>query len=268
MKLKLKPDMFLMCDRFSNYSFQEFSDKIGHFTNKQIRNIYKEVFGRDCTCDPVWAKYQIQYELARQNDIKAGKLSRLYRGTAFRKAYEGTMRCDLSRTSETLKTLIPFEQKCNNMKKQENKTTAIKKAVEAKKSKCIGITLGLSVYDTWVSVFQKNETAHKTDEEITAFMLSEFPDHQIKSFYNVHACRGYYNQGRFTKGVKPEIKSVRYNEAGQPIGRGAVKPAPVAKISAPKANKANLAPVKKAVTAAKPKKTKVVIKKSAKAKAK
>jgi len=188
------------------------------------------------------------------------------KGSAFRSAYEGTMRCDLSSTGEMLKTIIPLEQKYyqknlkENLMKKEAKVAAIKKAAEVKKSKCIGITLGLSVYDTWVHVFKKNAITHATDDKITEFLLSEFPDHQIKSFYAVHACRGYYNQGRFTKGVKPEVKSVRYNEAGEPMVRGGVKPAPVAKKADPSANKATKAAVKtKAVV-----KKRVSVKKAAK----
>lgn len=245
-------DKFAVCDRYSNLSFQEYSDRIGKYTSRQIRSIYKEVFDRDCAVDVVWAKYQIQYELARQMLIKSNQNI----SAEFKSHYQGTMRCDLSATGETLKTLIPFELKYNdensmeNKMKAQNKAQAIKKAVEAKKSKCIGITTGLSVYDAWVLCFKKNAKEHKPDEEITKFLLSEFPDHQIKSFHNVHACRIMYNNGRFTKGVKPEIKSVRYLAEGSEWKRSkkavAAPAKPVAKV-APKAAKPATATKKKAV---------------------
>lgn len=137
-KKKIQPDTFVVCERYSNLSFKEYHDKIHNYTRNQIRNIYKEVFGRPCTCSIVWAKYQISYELARQMEIKNGCLERLAKGSEFRKAYEGTMRCDLSSTGETLKTLIPFEMNHydensqENIMKKENKIKAIKKAAAAK----------------------------------------------------------------------------------------------------------------------------------------
>ena len=121
---------------------------------------------------------------------------------------------------------------------------AIKKAVEAKKSKCIGVTTGLSVYEAWVHCFKKNAKEHKNDEEITKFLLSEFPDHQIKSFYAVHACRINYNNGRYTNGVKPEVKSVRYVDgveykraAAKKVAAPAPAKTPAAKVAKPAAKK-------------------------------
>lgn len=264
MKLVIKKrkaaDKFEQCLRYSNLSFQEYSDRIGKYTNRQIRSIYKEVFDRECAVNIVWAKYQIHYELARQMLIKSGqKIS-----AAFKEHYLGTMKCDLSKTGETLKTLIPFELKYNdensmeNKMKAQNKANAIKKAVEVKKSKCIGITTGLSVYDAWVLCFKKNAKEHKPDEEITKFLLAEFPDHQIKSFYAVHACRINYNNGRYTKGVKPEVKSVKYNADGTEWKR--------ARKADAKVNVKPAAAPKKAATATK--KKAVIVKKSTAKKAK
>lgn len=258
-----KPDSFLICEKFAPISFDEYSRRINKLTKKQIRTFYGVVFpGKPLPESIVWAKYQVQYELARQAEIRKGSYNRLMKGSLFRQAYLGTMRCDLEATSPTLKTLIPLEEK--EMKtKIENETAAVKK--QPRRAKTIGVTLGLSVYDTWAAVFQKNETEHKTDAQITEFLLQEFPDHQIKSFHQVHTCRGYYNNGRFTKGVKPAVKSVAYNEAGQPISRKAVK-APVEPVkNAPSANMANLNAVKSAKP--KPKTVKVKISKP-KAKAK
>ena len=161
-KKKIQPDTFVVCERYSNLSFKEYHDKIHNYTRNQIRSIYQEVFGRPCTCSVVWAKYQISYELARQMEIKNGCLERLAKGSEFRKAYEGTMRCDLSSTGETLKTLIPFEMNHydensqENIMKKENKIQAIKKAAATKAANRVGVTLKKSVPETWVHVFKSN----------------------------------------------------------------------------------------------------------------
>lgn len=244
MKIQRKYDPFKVCIKPCQLTFQEYSGKIGRYTNKQIRKLFKLVFGKECTINEVWAKYLIQYELARQQCVVRGAVAQLEKGSQFRNAYMAVRRMDLSKVNENLKTLIVYELKHNNnemsketlMKKQE----AIKTAAEVKKSKCIGVTTGLSVYDAWVYIFKKNATAHEPDEKITEFMLSEFPDHQIKSFHQVHAVRINYNNGRYTKGVKPEVKSVRYLADGSEWKRGhkAVEPKKVEAVKPSKIKKA------------------------------
>lgn len=253
MKLKIKKhDPFLVCYEYSPITFQEYSDKIYRYTNKQIRKIFKAVFHKECEIGVVWAKYLIQYELARQQCVLEGRVEQLAPGSKFRNSYMAVRRMDLNNVNENLKTLIAYDLKHQTMLSQEKimkKKSAIKKAVEVKKSKCIGITTGLSVYDAWVYCFKKNEKEHKPDEEITKFLLAEFPDHQIKSFHAVHACRIGYNNGRFTKGVKPEVKSVRYLADGTEWKRGKksskVKEEP--KQVAPKKATVKKAIVKKAI---------------------
>lgn len=230
-------DKFLKCDNFADISFQEFSDKADRYTKNQIRKLYKRIFGRECS-DPIWGKYQIHYELARQMYIKRGEFCMLQKGSQFREHYKGTMARDLNRTGETIRTLIPYEMKHNEentqeyqMKKQ-NKINAIKKAAEVKKTTRVGITLGLSVPETWIHVFVDNAKSHKADEELSKFMHAEFPDLKNKAFDTVHGCRIHYNNGGYTKGVKPAVKSVRYLADGTEWKRGhkaaAVKPAKVA----------------------------------------
>ena len=206
---KSKKDMFKVCYEFSPITFQEYSRKINRITRAQIRRTYQQVFHRECDDkDLVWAKYAIQYELSRQQYIKDGDMSKLEPGSQFRNAYMAVRRKDLKAVNENMKTLIAYDTR--HLSELATKEKSMEKANAAKKSKCIGITTGLTVYEAWVHCFKKNAKEHKNDEEITKFLLSEFPDHQIKSFYAVHACRNYYNNGRFTGGVKPEVKSVRY----------------------------------------------------------
>lgn len=253
LKIKKKPitDTFVVCDRYSNISFKEYHDKIHNYTRNQLRNIYQEVFGRPCTCSVVWAKYQISYELARQLEIKKGAFERLAKGSKFRNAYEGTMRCDLSCTGETLKTLIPFELKNydensqENIMKKEAKVNAMKKAAATKAANRIGLTLKKSVRDTWAYVLSNNSKTKWTDDKISEFMHKEFPDLKNKTFDQVNACRGHYNRGEYTKGIKPSKASVRYDENGEVINRFAKKAAPAPKKAESAPKTAAKAPAKK-----------------------
>lgn len=254
MKIKKKPtvDTFVVCDRYSNMSFKEYHDKIHNYTRNQLRSIYQEVFGRPCTCNVVWAKYQISYELARQMDIKNGTLERLAKGSAFRKAYESTMRCDLSNTGETLKTLIPYELKHydensqENLMKKEAKIEAMKKAAATKAANRIGLTLKKSVPETWVHVFKTNAKNKWTDAQISEFMHKEFPDLKNKAFDQVKGCRNHYNNGGYTKGEKPAVRAVGYDAEGNVIGRGTKKAAPAPKKAESAPKTADKAPAKKA----------------------
>lgn len=253
MKIKKKPtvDTFVVCDRYSNISFKEYHDKIHNYTRNQLRSIYQEVFGHPCTCNVVWAKYQISYELARQLEIKNGTLERLAKGSEFRKAYEGTMRCDLSSTGETLKTLIPFEMNHydensqENIMKKENKIQAIKKAAATKAANRVGVTLKKSVPETWVYVFKSNAKNKWTDEKISEFMHQEFPDLKNKAFDQVKGCRNHYNNGGYTKGEKPAVRAVGYDAEGNVMGRAAKKAAPAPKKAESKAETTKSAPAKK-----------------------
>lgn len=227
MKIKLKTyDPFKVCQEFSPISFQEYSGKIERYTNKQLRKIFKQVFHRECDIDIVWARYLIQYELSRQQYIKEGKLSYLDKNSQFRKAYMAVRRKDITNVNENLKTLIAYDMKHQTVISQETlmkKQESIKKAAEVKKSNRLGVTLGLSVAETWVHVFTINAKEHNTDDKISAFMHSEFPDLKNKAFDTVHGCRVHYNNGGYTKGVKPEVKSVRYDENGNELKRIAKK---------------------------------------------
>ena len=262
MKIKKKYDRFLECDRFSNMTFKEYSDRMNSLTRNQVRNIYKEVFDKECTCNVVWAKYQISYELARQQEIRSKNLERLQPNSAFRKAYDAVMAFDLEHVGETIRTLIPYELKHNNenseeyLMKKEQKVKAIKKAAEVKAARRVGVTLGKSVIQTWVHIFQTNAKNKWTDERISEFMHAEFPELHNKTFDQVHTIRGYYNGGRYTEN-KPEVKSVRYDAEGNVIGRASKKA-----VKAPKAAPVAAKPAKAAKPAAKAKKLSIKPKKA------
>ena len=258
-KKKLTVDAFVVCDRYSSISFKEYHDKIHSYTRNQLRSIYQEVFGRPCTCNVVWAKYQISYELARQLEIKNGAFDCLAKGSKFRNAYEGTMRCDLSSTGETLKTLIPFELKNydensqENIMKKEAKINAMKKAAATKAANRIGLTLKKSVPETWVHVFKTNAKNKWTDEQISEFMHKEFPDLKNKAFDQVKGCRNHYNNGGYTKGEKPAVRAVGYDAEGNVTSRGAKEAAPTPKKAESAPKTAAKAPAKKVVVTLKAK---------------
>ena len=250
MRVKIKKkDEFLECENFSSITFDDYVKKMHNYTKNQLRTIYNVLFQKDCTCDMVWAKYQISYELARQMYIKSGNLAALEKGSQFRKAYEGTMACDANATGETLRSLIPYEIKHNNenvqesIMKKENKIKAIKKAAAVKAANRIGLTMKKSVVETWACLFRDNVKRKWTDDKLSEFMHQEFPDVKNKTFDQVGVCRSSYNSGRLTKGVKPEIRSVAYNEQGQELGRRAKAATPV-KTAESEPESTNKAPAK------------------------
>lgn len=258
MSLKIKRkevDAFLECNRFSNMSFAEYSDRMNSLSRNRIRSIYKEVFDKECTCNTTWAKYQISYELARQADIKNKRYDRLQPNSAFRKAYKAVMQFDLEHVGDTLQTLIPFEMKYNDENseeykmKKEQKIKAVKKAAEAAKAaRPIGLRLKKTVIETWAYVLANNDKTKYTDEQISEFMHKEFPDLKNKTFDQVNACRSHYNCGWYTKGIKPEKRSIRYDKDGNPY----------------KAPRKSAKQPAKADIPAKPKKASVKIKKASK----
>ena len=84
----------------------------------------------------------------------------------------------------------------------------------------VGVTSGVGVNETWIRVFEKNEQVDEkdrlTDEQISQFMNSEFPDQDAKIFGRVEIARGRYNRGGFHKKdksgkvVRPKVHSKPY----------------------------------------------------------
>lgn len=135
----------------------------------------------------------------------------------------------------------------------EPRETPTEEQITAASGRPIGKTTGLPIALGWCLMFQENEkreAAEKwTDDQISAWMKEEYPGRETKAFDQPGGCRLLYNSGRFTKGLAPTVKSVRYDENGAPIVRGskaapaaeepaAAAPAPVAKPVAKKVVKA------------------------------
>ena len=85
----------------------------------------------------------------------------------------------------------------------------------------VGVTSGVGVSETWIRVFEKNEQVdgkdRLTDEQISQFMNSEFPDQDAKIFGRVEIARGRYNRGGFHKKDK-NGKVVRPKVHSKPCG--------------------------------------------------
>lgn len=106
---------------------------------------------------------------------------------------------------------------------------AVKKVAKKKESANpipVGKTLGLRIQDTWISLFEQNEkapkTQKKTDEDLRKFILKEFPTVDSNLFsqlrdgvlHRIQAIRARYNRGGMTGGKAPKVQSHRYDEQG------------------------------------------------------
>ena len=90
-----------------------------------------------------------------------------------------------------------------------------------------GQSLGLSVKDSWLHIFVKNEEMYDsetnplTDLQISEFMLKEFPksSRESKSTTRVRMYRNSYNRGAhsFKGDGIPEVQSHEYGEDGEPV---------------------------------------------------
>lgn len=63
-----------------------------------------------------------------------------------------------------------------------------------------------------------------TDDEISTFMKSEFPDRRPRNFDHPNRARRYYNKGGFTGGKHPAAQSKRYDGEGNVIAPEEKKP--------------------------------------------
>lgn len=114
-------------------------------------------------------------------------------------------------------------------KKKKKKTPKEKAPPPPKAPAPVGKTSGVGVNETWIQVFEKNEEVDEgerlTDEQISQFMKSEFPDLDTKLFDRVQIARGKYNRGGFHKkdksgqAQKPKVHSRAHDEAARSGGR-------------------------------------------------
>ena len=95
----------------------------------------------------------------------------------------------------------------------------------------LGITTGLPITFAICYILQRNEQriVKLTDDQITKWLLREFPGRNTKRFNAVQDSRRKFNTGRYTRRILPTIQSHRYDGGScldDPTpGRGR-KPAP------------------------------------------
>ena len=109
-----------------------------------------------------------------------------------------------------------------------------KKGAAAKPRAIVGATSGVGVNATWISVFERNEQGdgpdNRSDEQISAFMIAEFPTLEASLFKHVNIMRGKYNRGGLSrkdksgKLVRPKIHSKQYAQDGRAAVGGKQQP--------------------------------------------
>lgn len=107
------------------------------------------------------------------------------------------------------------------------KSPARPTADKPKAARLTGLTTGLTVDDLWKQMLEKNEKVEEadrlTDDEIVAFMKSEFPSAARSMVLNrIDIARSKYNRGGFHKKdasgklVRPKIRSRPHGESASP----------------------------------------------------
>ncbi len=170
----------------------------------------------------------------------------------FKSNRKDALKLDVDELSENRRSLHIAAAQCATY----GDYTMAKKTTEGTKGKggarSEGKTLHLGVSACWNHLFETNAKAPKgkrmTDEEISAFMLAEYPDRDTAYFDHVQPVRSKFNRGGIPgqKGEAPDTPSTRYDEDGKP--------------QAARARKAKAEPVKVKTKAKAKKKVKVKVK--------
>lgn len=106
----------------------------------------------------------------------------------------------------------------NPSEKPEERNRAMPKRQASKKAerKIAGRTTGLPVDLTWQTAFERAAKEKWTDDQITRFMKSEFPDRKSKIFETgVQRVRTQYNRGKLNGQTRKPAKPLeRYEKNG------------------------------------------------------
>lgn len=212
-----------------------------------LKKFYFELFGEEELPDQpeMLVSLRIEYELVRLAHEALGKTM----SEKCQQNYEAAQSFNVSGFTETMRSLVRSEIEEETKMKKTNKAKGARLAAGGHSFKrAAGKTLGLGVAETWVHLFSQNEKVAKakrmTDEQITAFLLKEFPGKESKVFSAVSTVRSRYNRGILSKGELPKAPSHAYDEDGNAIVRGEKK----ATAKAKPAKGEKLAPPKKLTT--------------------
>ncbi len=128
--------------------------------------------------------------------------------------------------SESVDLMLKWNQNLVFKLEQEDSEMAkktVSKAKSAKKSgRFVGKTTGKSVSETWLTAFSKARSQKLTDEQISRFMRSEFPQSKsaIYEVSGVRRVRGIYNAGGLTgQNDKAPTELCAFAKDGKPIAK-------------------------------------------------
>lgn len=82
-----------------------------------------------------------------------------------------------------------------------------------------GATTKLNVRLCWLKIMKANYKAKLTDEQIAAFMRTEFPGKKKYEVSDVHMVRNLFNRGviKEQEGTAPEKKLPEFDKSGEPV---------------------------------------------------
>jgi len=112
------------------------------------------------------------------------------------------------------------------------------KAINAGK---LPVPEGLSIAETWVHIFSKNEKAKLTDVQISALIKKAFPDREPRSFTRPQQPRNNYNGGKLRcQEAAPKREAHAFNKKGEKVkvlgrvGEDTYKEIPLSEVGKPK----------------------------------
>lgn len=202
--------------------FEKSAGSVDCIKRVAVAKHYTELFHKELEAEAltILAYLRVRYELEYRDRKSTGAIIT----DSFKQNYNAAQSMKLDMFNSTMQTLV------GNTIKEEYKMKGTKavRSENAKKGiatfqKLKGKTLGLGASETWVYLFERNETLPKakklTDEQISKFMHSEFPGRKSKIFDQVQLVRrAYYNKGRCVGqgGKPPKLISQAYAAGGVP----------------------------------------------------
>lgn len=134
-------------------------------------------------------------------------------------------------------------------------------ATDKEGGRAVGKVTGLPSILAWAYRFAENErllvAEKRSDDELLALMLADFPENESACFRKVAFQRAYYNSGKGTGSRKPKVQSVspakeeKAAAPAKPANPAAKAIAAIAKPAAPKPTTPPPAPVAKVAQAPK-----------------
>lgn len=213
-KLKTKTAIEHLIDKNYNKYLEEFEEAEKKNPRRALQIFYKKLFSQELPNKPTCLiRKKIRYALLYKGYKECG----IEMHPKFLTNYKAAMNFKVDSMTNTTRQLMKLEI----LEEEKMKKTKAKRVENLKKGGagntfkgCVGATLGKSIKDTWIYLFEQNEKlpANKrlSDKEITDFLYKEFPGRNSAVFKAVSSVRSKYNRGGF--GFVPKTPSKPYNE--------------------------------------------------------